>query len=334
MHIKFPKIQGFHNVRKSVSGHVDEVNYRGKVKLHGTNAGVQIKNKEIFAQSRERTITPGDDNMGFARWVFENEEYFKQIKVFHTRVKQADYPVTVFGEWCGQGIMSGTGISDIGKKIFAVFAIQVGYTSEDHNDKSYMIVEPEEIRKILPEHDDVFVLPWLTNEFEVNFVDTDHLECTASLLNGIIEGVEQEDPWVKETFGISGIGEGVVFVPIEKDLNHYRYSKLAFKAKGEKHKVNKQKKSVQIDPEVAASIDDFVANALTEARLEQGAREASRGELSFDKKKIGPFLKWITQDVKVEMNDELEASELNWKLVQKAISNRARMWYINKSEEI
>ena len=38
-------------------------------KIDGTNACVGIVDDVVFAQSRSRVITPGDDNFGFAAWV-------------------------------------------------------------------------------------------------------------------------------------------------------------------------------------------------------------------------------------------------------------------------
>ena len=103
------------------------------------------------------------------------------------------------------------------------------------------------------------------------------------------------------------------------------FSNFAFKAKGGKHRVLKQKEAVQIDPEVVASIEEFVTLFVTEARLEQGL-----AEVGADIKKTGNFIKWFSQDVYKESVVELEASELEWSQVVKGIETAARNWYIAK----
>lgn len=93
-------------------------------KLDGTNACIVISFTDpndktlythltevgplsIWAQSRNRFITPDDDNYGFARWVQENGKALSQLGAgYH------------FGEWWGQGIQRGYGQT---KKRFSLF---------------------------------------------------------------------------------------------------------------------------------------------------------------------------------------------------------------------
>jgi len=89
--------------------------------------------------------------------------------------------------------------------------------------------------------------------------------------------------------------------------------------------VARQKKSAQIDPEVAASIDDFVAMMVTPARLEQGLTEAVAGELLMTR--MGEFLQWLTADVRKESATELEAAGLVWKQVGRAVGVAGKTWF-------
>lgn len=90
-------------------------------KLDGTNACVVVvdplendpHNDEsstelrVFAQSRNRVITPENDNYGFAKWVERNSEDLKQLGVgYH------------YGEWWGNGIQRGYGLAE---KRFSLF---------------------------------------------------------------------------------------------------------------------------------------------------------------------------------------------------------------------
>lgn len=77
-------------------------------KLDGTNAQVAItEDGEIFAGSRTRWVTPGNDNYGFAAWVYANKDELLKLG-----------PGRHFGEWYGAGIQRKYGLTE---KRFALF---------------------------------------------------------------------------------------------------------------------------------------------------------------------------------------------------------------------
>ena len=332
--VKWTSVELLHHVRRGLEddrqstgeGHVyPTVTYRAKVKLDGSNGGVQIlPSGEVVAQSRSRVITRDDDNLEFAAWVDDHRAYFAKLA-------NGEH-IIVFGEWCGRGIQKRTAISRIERRVFAVFAIQIG----DHNTVDATLeVEPERIRAILPEHPDVFVLPWHGEPVLLDFADRADLEAAAERINAMVNEVEGTDPWVREVFGVDGLGEGVVLYPVvdsDGPVARFRYTSLMFKAKGDKHQVVRQKRPAQVDPEIAAGVTEFVDLFVTPARLEQGVREVCGGE--FDMRHTGDFLRWIGQDVKKESPVELEASGLSWKDVSKAINRAALRWYKGRVEAI
>ena len=61
----------------------------------------------LYAQSRTRLIYPSDDNYAFAKWVLENAEELVKLEEGHH-----------FGEWWGQGIQRGYGLTE---KRFSLF---------------------------------------------------------------------------------------------------------------------------------------------------------------------------------------------------------------------
>ncbi len=317
--IRWTSIELLHNVRRNleVEGKTPCITYRAKVKLHGTNAAVQVTSiGEVAAQKRSQIITPDYDNAGFATWVGKNIDYFSKLK--------DDSNLTIFGEWCGSNIQKGVAVANIKRKVLAVFALQYGGVEQ-----AKLEIRPEKIREILPEHEDVFVLPYYGEPVTLDFGNCDRLQDAANQINQMLAAVEATAPWVKETFGVEGTGEGLVMYP-ETDGLVFRegYTELIFKAKGEKHQVVKSKKAVQIDPEVARSIEEFVDLFVTEARLEQALTEGCGGELH--SKQIGQFLKWISLDIQKESEAELTAANLTWKQVNKSITNAARKWYMQK----
>jgi hypothetical protein len=334
-HVKWPSIESFHNIRKAVKNYPHIVNgnhkvtYRGKVKLHGTNAAIQFLEDDVVAQSRTTILEVGHDNAGFATWVNEH------VRPAELRSLKG---LTVFGEWCGPGVQKGCAVHMIDQKSFAVFAI-IQRVSEDvpvEDQENDFIAHPNVIEALiaplLKATPNVYVLPWHTEEVVIDWnLSADDITPIVDSLNKAVEEVEVCDPWVKATFGKEGIGEGIVYYPLSVEhIGRDMFSTLAFKAKGEKHKVVKNKAPVVIDAATAASMAEFVDMVVTEPRLEQGAQEACEGQ--YEMKKIGPFIGWMNSDIHKECQAELEASGLTWKQVHKAITAKVRIWYINKVE--
>ena len=120
-------------------------------------------------------------------------------------------------------------------------------------------------------------------------------------------------------------GRGGQFLLRIEDTDRDRYTELMFKAKGESHRGNRQRKAVQLDPQVAANIREFVDQFVTPARLDQALHEGCGGELSM--RRMGDFLRWLGRDVQKESTLELEASGLEWKRVAKAVAHAGQQWY-------
>lgn len=319
-HIKWAEIVAFSNVRQLVynypqlAGEGGIVHYNSKIKLHGTNSAVQLLDGTLKVQSRTQIITPENDNAGFARWVYGSKDTWLASK-------PKDQEVVIFGEFCGPNINKGTAVQNIRKKIFAVFGAQ------DLNQEDSFISEPEQLEKLVSGIPDVYVLPWHNFTIEVPWTNaTEKIQPIADAINAEVDKVERCDPWVKANFGIEGIGEGLVFYPTNRP-GREAFSNLGFKAKGEKHKIIASRPAT-VHPVQAANAEEFSEKVITDARLEQGVRAVADGELVFDQKKIGLFLAWINKDVEKECQDELAASNLEWKPAAKAVSNKARNWYV------
>ena len=325
--LAFPDVEGLHNVVRFARQYPQyvpgRIAYRGKIKLHGTNAGITVGQGDVLAQSRSQGISVHNDNCGFAQWVEFTKEYWTGLS---NSVKDETASVTVFGEWCGPGIMKGTAINKIPSKVFAVFAIAT---------PTKFIVDPELIKVILYDAPKgTYVLPWHGDAFEVDFGNEANLRDTADKLNGVLATVEPLDPWVKEVFGIDGTAEGLVYYPSFPGYEAGEmklFENYAFKVKGEKHRVVQAKEAVQVDPTVVASVEAFVTMFVTEARLEQGL--AAIGG-SAEAKNTPAFLKWFSQDVQKESVAELEAAKLTWDQVQRQIQSAARTWFMAKSKAI
>lgn len=334
MHISWTEIEVLHQVVKSYrlgnerAGYpIPKVTFRGKVKLDGTNAGVRIDpGGQVTAQSRSTDLTVQSDNCGFAAWVKENEEYFRGLHI-------PGQIVVVFGEWCGKGIQKGCAIQKVEGKHLVVFAIHQGI-----GETSRLQVEPDRLAKILlsKEGAPVKVLPWATEEFTIDFADEADLQQKAAAINQQVLDFEPCDPWVKETFGIEGVCEGLVYYPVTEAVklgqmeDRGAICRPMFKAKGEKHRVKVAKTAVQVDADVLSSIEEFVTAFVSEPRCEQGVTNSGPVEM----KNLGSFLKWFCMDVEKESKVELEASGLEWKQVAGAVQKAAREWYLSKARSV
>lgn len=342
---RFPSIEGFHNVRKNatrLAGYFKmPVTYRGKAKLHGTNAGVTItKDGSVHVQSRKREITPMQDNAGFADWVHRHMDYFKSLRVAED--------ITIFGEWAGPGVQKGVASSEAPKKFFAVFAILIHYPDLVENEDARFSFEPSYINHFLTTANvqpptDLYVLPWETPEIEINWIgEIDHLQEVADGINTKVEEVERCDPFMRKAFNIEGLGEGLVYYPVHAN-NHdgevvedlrSGFSGLAFKAKGEAHRVQVQKRAAQISPEKISTFQNFAKMFVTDARCEQIVSENFPANDDINTKNTGPFLKALCEDVYKESLDELQANGLEWQQVNKQVQAEARNWWLRRCSQL
>lgn len=320
--IKYTKIGQFRNVIKTVKDccnwnqiPLPTVTFFGEVKLHGTNAAVGLNGfKDYFwCQSRNKVLTPEDDNAGFAKFVQEKENTLHHIIMDYFLEKEGD-EVILYGEWCGGSIQKGVALNQL-PKMFVIFDVQVNGEIQYNKLNGVLSYFKEGLVEYYNEFGIYFI-----NQFPVEqiTIDFSNPEASVNELTKITEQVEQECP-VGKALGVSGIGEGVVW------KGDFFGDQLMFKVKGQKHSVSKVKTLAPVDPEVLENINSFVEYSVTLNRLEQGLDEVG---LSQDK--IGAFIGWVNKDIYNEEKDVLESNGLTMKQVAKQLSNEARSWYLEK----
>lgn len=292
--------------------------FKGTIKLHGTNGGIgyDLNSKELWAQTRRESITVEKDNYRFANYLETNKEYF--LKIFDEMVRKGraenfDFEtVIIYGEWAGKGIQRGVAISQL-EKAFFVFGIKFikGDSHKWINLEDYIVSSPEQSLYVISDYP--------TYEIDIDFSNP---QKAVDRMTEWVDGVEKECP-VANSFGVSGIGEGIVFT------GHYKGERYVFKVKGEKHSTVKTKERIPISPEKLESINNFIDYAVTENRMNQGVKEVF-GEAEPDIRKMGSYLKWVANDVMSEEMDMLVENSLEVKDVTKHISTRARTWLLEK----
>jgi hypothetical protein len=305
---KYHSIEQFRNCIKEIQRLWKDkplpiLTFNGSVKLHGINAGVELPAN--IPQSRNQVLTEDNDFYGFYTFHKERKEIFQQIY----DSLGLDLPVVIYGEWAGKGIQQGVAISKL-DRAFYIFGIKV-ITGEDTH---YWLKE----------------IPWfglanyniiVLSKFYKIDIDFNYPELSQNKLQELTLQVEQECP-IAMLFGVSGIGEGIVWEHIDDEGQM-----LSFKVKGKKHSSSKVKVLAAVGIEKVNSIKEFVNIVLTDARLKQAYFECNEPT---DMQGIGIFLKWINADILKEESDTLEASKLTIKDVGSAISKQAKQWYIEK----
>lgn len=289
-----------------------KLNFRSKIKLHGTNAGIRIENGKVSFQKRTSDVTPQNDNAGFANWAQTvNWEKF------------ADN-VIVYGEWAGPGVQKTDAVSKIPHKTFFVFSVL---------SNNNMIVEPEMIKNLVPNHPQIVVLPWFDSATEVDLVKMDLVRDYSLALEEAVEKIGNEDPLVKELFGVSGIGEGLVVSPYSESgfVLNKDYEAYTFKVKSTAHMGEKSKKQTLTYFEVPGSVFEFCDMFATEYRFQQMVDEHCDG--TYDMKNTATFLKAVNSDIIKESVEEREKMNVDMKMVSKEINKRAVTWFKRKNSE-
>ena len=344
--IKFPSIEQFRTVIRHVKTHaqyagkdengvviydqskpIPTLKFRGAVKLHGTNAGIVWDRLTggITYQSRERELSLTSDNAGFMLTMMKHEQIINDIAIqaLHELCihKLPVAKVAIFGEWCGAGIQKGVALTEL-PKMFVVFAVKVVYDDETTR---WLPIGEFDIH--YPEEKIFNIDTFPTFEIDIDF---NHPELAQNKMIEITEEVEKECP-VGKYFGVSGIGEGVVWTCVSDGWND---SGTWFKVKGEKHSVSKVRTLAAVDVEAVATLKAFVDSVVTEARLEQGLDNLVREQLKpVEMTSMGDFLRWVYNDVIKEETDTIVASGIDPKKLGSAIANVARPWFVKKVNE-
>lgn len=318
---KYPSIEQFRNVIRTVKANHDfqgndeegkaiyqhlsnypTLQFKGTVKLHGTNAGVvKYIDQRVEFQSRERVLSLDQDNAGFMTAMSELN-WHKLLRRFCF----TDY-IAVYGEWCGGNVQKGVAINGL-KKMFVIFGIKI--------DDSWIEL-PADFHF---NHDGIYnILQFPTYDIEIDF------NAPALIQNDLVEKTIQVEDCcpVGKYFGKEGVGEGIVFTCITNQ-------DLKFKSKGEKHSASKVKTLNSVDTELMSSINELVDSVVSENRLEQGISVLKENGIENDSKNTGEFLRWIVTDVLKEEKDTLEASGLDEKKVKNAIVQKSRIWFMNQ----
>ena len=306
----------------TTEGIMPTLEYRGTVKMHGTNAAIvfqwdMLKHDYVMhAQSRSNVITPLNDNAGFAAFVHTSNTEAILNKIEKEMGDDMGYTpevIRIYGEWCGGNIQKGVALNGL-DKMFVIFAIKVDNVWLDDDKMSRIKLPEERIYNVLD-------YPSYTITIDFN-----NPEQSTNKLVELTNAVEAECP-VGKAFGNEGIGEGIVWRCITEG---WRQSRYWFKVKGEKHQSSKTKTLAPVDIEKVNGIKELVGNLVTESRLNQGLEQLRMQKLEVSRKNVGVFLKWIVADIIKEELDTIMGNGFEPKEIQGQISKVARDWFFQQ----
>ena len=322
----FHDIESLRHVCEDVKRHCEyagkevrpTIKFRGTVKLHGTNGGVKVNGDEVVAQGRNRELSITSDNFGFAHFVAGRKNLFTQLarNFFHSE------EVTIYGEWCGQGIQKKVAIADLTKR-FVIFAVYDHLTDEWldlHTQPSLVFLNYDTLNQ-----NGIYLITQApTYEVEIDF---NNPTPAAEELSRLTLQVEECCPFSK-MFGVEGMGEGIVWVSYDYPV------RITFKTKGEKHKTaGTERRHVEVDPEKVKGISALVDLLLPEWRLEQGFQFLRENNIPVANTSTGEYLKWIAKDVLKEESDRIAANPWPWKEIQGHVMVRAKAFFFSKLNE-
>lgn len=283
--------------------------------MHGTNAAIVIDGSEIRFQSRSRILSIDSDNMGFCFWGERNKEII--LNAIKRQFPESNH-IVIYGEWAGPGIQKGVGISEISEKSFFVFGAMI--------DGQWVIVGND-----FYENPEIgFYSTWLnaiSYKIDVPFHDP---ESIIGIMESWVNEVENECP-VAKTFGVSGIGEGIVFIPYE--IDRMQIPDLWFKVKGDKHSTSKVNKGAKVSIPIIEKLTEVLDSLVTANRLNQGISELIEQGKEFDIKFTGDYIRWVVNDIMKEEKDFLVSNNIQPKQINPHIANRAREFFKEKLNE-
>lgn len=312
MFVKFPSIEHLKNITKDLlRNEISDITFTGKVKLHGTNAaiGYDRLTDTLWVQSRQRIITPEDDNYGFATWVHENIDAWMYLVRFAADAFEADR-IIIFGEWAGKGINQGAAICNLPGRFF--FVIEAYVLDQESN----FLSGPYQAFNLPLKNTSLDKKIYHTVNFQlylqsVDLQNLDSYELFKDTVTALTLEVEDRCP-VASDFGIDGIGEGIVWTS--------QCGRFRFKSKGPKHSTVDRKIKPPKDPDLEVRLNALVSAVVTEARIQQAISEVSQGEPTA--KDIGELIKWVVTDVLKEDSDTISDFGFETKEFTKAAGSK------------
>lgn len=90
------------------------------------------------------------------------------------------------------------------------------------------------------------------------------------------------------------------------------------------------KQKVEVDIELASSLDEFCNQVLTERRFQQGIEFLQEQNYPLHLKSTSEFIKWVSKDILKEEEKTIIESGLDIKALKRTLGNRISIWFKNR----
>jgi len=308
--------------------------FSGTVKLHGTHADILIApspSHDIAFHSRNRLLTPEDDNYGFVAWGSQHtasilalrQAYVTRFCALNPGIPRAEVEgkeVLIAGEWIGQKVQKHAGLG-IAKLPLSFVIVSARVNDSWVRDGDYTGPEFE--------REDARIFHVIRGGMWKEHVELADLEAAEAKLSEISEQVAQMCPFAA-SFGIEGVGEGVVWKMDHDPANPNLWLKTKGKAWTPKSVAPRLRhKETQGKDVVDAEEVAFAEKVSHPRRMEQGLEWMA--EMRLDTKEKGnakDFAGWVECDVIKEERGEMERLGLKERVVMKKVKSIAFVWYM------
>lgn len=352
VHLPFRHIGSFHNVskwaHKTLTSNApeslkqslqDTIRYIGTVKLHGTSFQVQCHRGYFVPQSRNQALVGDSGHYGSVDWL-QDLRVIEAIREVEQDIRlrfnlHEDTPLILCGEWCGGNVQKKVALQELPKQWVLFQAAVPNLNHIPGHDSPLTYLHHTAIQPFGGRYKDRDVALFSIKDvstwsLDICWSSTESVNAAIQKVNEWTLAVEQECPWAAQShYGVHGIGEGIVWVPEGPEL--LNVTELCFKSKGHEHKRHNKpvlkQDPARLNPERLSSVQQFVEFAMSPDRLEQGLEVMCANGVALELKNIKVFLDWVSADVRRECADELEASGLSWKDVEKIVTRNSAVFF-------
>ncbi|TGO40865.1 hypothetical protein BHYA_0030g00320 [Botrytis hyacinthi] len=203
--LEFSKYQRTSKTRRAI------LPVTGTVKLHGTHGDIRITADDtICVQTRNSDVlTPALDSLKFLDFIQPARTKILALKKqFHARFMKLnpkakindEHPLIIAGEWIGPKIQKDVAVSALPDRYFVIISVSIN--NEWQLDEPYSDIENESIN----------ILNISRGGFYHETIELKNPEPAFTKMQALADEVEKECPFAK-TFGIIGLGEGIVWKP-------------------------------------------------------------------------------------------------------------------------
>jgi len=297
------------------------IQYQGTYKIGGTNTSIGFKDGNVWYQSRNNILDedhPISDMAGFKAYCQENDI----AALVWDRIQNLYFPddedeVIVYGEWCGKDIKDAHSISQLDKKVWIIFAVKINgkyeVNTKDLSCPPYFYnVKEWGMIQIFIDFDNYKWGCWEKNceapEHIQNMIDKMTLECQ-----------------VAESFGIQGLGEGLVLTTMTKSVRSGEPMFLKLKnSRYEKTKVAPKIETIQ-NP----AVKEFVTEVCSTARLMQFINQMGTEGISIEMRNVKTYQDYVVNDIIKECSKTEADLGLNKRDWEAAVRRTATVYYSN-----